>query len=466
MAINKLPGFGALDLNNQEIIRATNVIPLYEEGAAYAVGDQVITTNEHGNPTLYTFNVGTDSAPSTFPMEMVTEAGTVPGISVGALLPTTTIADDDAPLGELFSLTENAGGRLAGLYRRVADADNAAAWENVVDKFHIDTALQTGSADVGTYYGQDGTFSPPPNTTYVLGEDTDEFESDGTTKNANFNHIELTGSDSAVTRVPLGARQATFIPGSTDEQGIFLSLTRNGVGLPSGAAEFVNTVTRHGEMHVEESPYIDWEVAGGRGALNSTGLHDRFDDTYRKNEIETWVENDIPVNSKQAIQYYEVQGRPNRDEAAAPGALSSEDIEFSQFEVDLGLQRRTGSVSDYLSKAISFTVTAAESVANQGHWTVAVGANANIFVIKDSEYKEFTMVDSSSDRVTDLHLRCVAYDPLSIPGAHDNQYIRIGCSQGVIFSFRLAEFNKDPKDQRVLVLNLLELVSLMRTSQQ
>ena len=443
MAINKLPGFGALDLNNQEIIRATNVIPLYEEGTAYAVGDQVITTNENGNPTLYTFNEGVDSAPSTFPMEMVTEAGTVPGVSVGALLPTTTIADDDAPLGELFSLTENAGGRLAGLYRRIADSGNQAAWENVVDKFHVDTALQTGSAAVGTFYSQSGAFATPPDTTYTFAEDKTE----GSDTISNL-QVFVDGATTSTTDIQLGATQATFIPGVTDEQGIFLSLVRNGESISGGTAEFVNTTTVHGDPDVQESLYLDWEVINGRAALNSAGLDARFEDTYRKNEIETWVENDIPVNSKQAIQYYEVQGRPNRDESAAPGALSSEDIEFSQFEVDLGLQRRTGSVSDYLSKAISFTVTAAESVANQGHWTVAVGANANIFVIKDSEYKEFTMVDSSSDRVTDLHLRCVAYDPLSIPGAHDNQYIRIGCSQGVIFSFRLAEFNKDPKDQK------------------
>ena len=443
MAINKLPGFGALDLNNQEIIRATNVIPLYEEGTAYAVGDQVITTNENGNPTLYTFNEGVDSAPSTFPMEMVTEAGTVPGVSVGALLPTTTIADDDAPLGELFSLTENAGGRLAGLYRRIADSGNQAAWENVVDKFHVDTALQTGSAAVGTFYSQSGAFATPPDTTYTFAEDKTE----GSDTISNL-QVFVDGATTSTTDIQLGATQATFIPGVTDEQGIFLSLVRNGESISGGTAEFVNTTTVHGDPDVQESLYLDWEVINGRAALNSAGLDARFEDTYRKNEIETWVENDIPVNSKQAIQYYEVQGRPNRDESAAPGALSSEDIEFSQFEVDLGLQRRTGSVSDYLSKAISFTVTAAESAANQGHWTVAVGANANIFVIKDSEYKEFTMVDSSSDRVTDLHLRCVAYDPLSIPGAHDNQYIRIGCSQGVIFSFRLAEFNKDPKDQK------------------
>ena len=444
MAINKLPGFGALDLNNQEIIRATNVIPLYEEGTAYAVGDQVITTNENGNPTLYTFNEGVDSAPSTFPMEMVTEAGTVPGVSVGALLPTTTIADDDAPLGELFSLTENAGGRLAGLYRRIADSGNAAQWENVVDKFNIDTALQTGSASVGTFYSQTGAFATPPDTTYTFAEDKTE----GSDTISNL-QVFVDGATTSTTDIQLGATQATFIPGVTDEQGIFLSLVRNGESISGGTAEFVNTTTVHGDPDVQESLYLDWEVINGRAALNSAGLDARFEDTYRKNEIETWVENDIPVNSKQAIQYYEVQGRPNRDETATAGALSSEDIEFSQFEVDLGLQRRTGAVSDYISKAISFTISEDTSAVNAGHWTIAVGANATIFVIKDEEYKEFKMVDSDTGRVTDLHLRCVAYDHLhTIRGNHDEQFIRIGCSQGIMFNFLLSELNKDPKVQR------------------
>ena len=440
MAINKLPGFGALDLNNQEIIRATNVIPLYEEGTAYAVGDQVITTNENGNPTLYTFNVGTDSAPSTFPMEMVTEAGTVPGVSVGEELPTTTIADDDAPLGELFSLTENAGGRLAGLYRRIADSGNQAAWENVVDKFHIDTALQTGSADVGTFYSQTGQFATPVDTTYTFAED----KTAGSDTISNL-QVFVDGSTTSTTDIQLGATQATFIPGVTDEQGIFLSLVRNGESISGGTAEFVNTTTVHGDPDVQESLYLDWEVINGRAALNSAGLDARFEDTYRKGEIESWVENDIPVDSKQAIQYYEVQGRPNRDETAVVGALSSEDIEFSQFEVDLGLRRRTGVVSDYHTRAISFTLDSSQATDNIGHWTIAPGVRGTIFVIKDGVYKEFQLVDTDTGRSPDQLLFSIAFDHLGdLIGSHDDHYIRVGAERGVMFNFKLSELNGDP----------------------
>ena len=453
MAINKLPGFGALDLNNQEVINGLNVIPLYEEGAAYGIGDQVIfrEKDEDGNdlpPRLYTFNEQVDTAPSTFPMDMVTDAGTIVG--AGESLPTTDITNDEAVLGELFSLTANDNGRLPGLYRRIADDSGVAAWANIVDQTSVNAALGVGSGTLTDFYNRNGEWMAAPNTTYVLGEDTDEFESDGTTKNANFNHIELTGSDSAVTRVPLGARQATFIPGSTDEQGIFLSLTRNGVGLPSGSAEFVNTVTRHGEMHVEESPYIDWEVAGGRGALNSTGLHNRFDDTYRKNEIENWVEHEIPVEPKPAIQYYEVLGNPNFDSAAPVGTVDAERVEFSEFAVDLGLQRRTGAVSDYHSKAISFTLTETQASDNAGHWTISAGLRGTIFVIKDDVYKEFRLNDAVFNAAADPLLTCIAFDPLSIPGVHNEQLVRVGAQQGVIYTFKLSELNKNPGDDKVI----------------
>ena len=449
MAINKLPGFGALDLNNQEVINGLNVIPLYEEGAAYGIGDQVIfrEKDEMGNnlpPKLYTFNEQVDLAPATFPMEMVTDAGTI--IGAGPTLPTTNITNDEAVLGELFSLTAPDNGRIAGVYRRIADDSGVAAWETIADKALVDTALGTGSPSnaVGSFYATTGNWVVPPDTTYTFAED--KTEGSGTISNLQ---VFVDGSTTSTTDIQLGATQATFIPGVTDEQGIFLSLVRNGESISGGTAEFVNTTTVHGDPDVQESLYLDWEVINGRAALNSAGLDARFEDTYRKNEIETWVENDIPVNSKQAIQYYEVQGRPNRDETAAPGALSSEDIEFSQFEVDLGLQRRTGAVSDYISKAISFTISEDTSAVNAGHWTVAVGANATIFVIKDEEYKEFKMVDSDTGRVTDLHLRCVAYDHLhTIRGNHDDQFIRIGCSQGIMFNFLLSELNKDPKVQR------------------
>ena len=444
MAINKLPGFGALDLNNQEIIRATNVIPLYEEGTAYAVGDQVITTNENGNPTLYTFNVGTDSAPATFPMEMVTEAGTAPGVSVGALLPTTTIADDDAPLGELFSLTENAGGRLAGLYRRIADSGNQAAWENVVDKFHVDTALQTGAAAVGTFYSQSGAFATPVDTTYTFAEDK-------TAESATISDLQVfvDGASTATTSIPLGANQITAAAGNNGSALIQLARNNEVLTNPNHEVRVNMAHELHGAVTASDNPvYMEWASpaeAGGALELNTQGLISRFEDTYRKGEIESWVENDIPVDSKQAIQYYEVQGRPNRDETAVAGALSSEDVEFSQFEVDLGLQRRTGVVSDYHTRAISFTLDSSQATDNIGHWTIAPGVRGTIFVIKDGVYKEFQLVDTDTGRSPDQLLLSIAFDHLGdLIGSHDDHYIRVGAERGVMFNFKLSELNGDP----------------------
>ena len=451
MAQNRLKLAADLDLQAQEIVNAINVIPAYKTGQAYVAGAQVIN-----NGLLYTFNEAVSESENVsfdFAEDMLTEAGTAEGVKVGSTLP-----KENGTVGELFSLTAEFDGDgtsyPAGLYRRATQTSEFVDWVNIsqtatVTKGSVDTAIGAASAADGSYYGKNGIFSVPPNdnTTYQLTEDL----TDGSNTIGNL-QLKETGNNTALSNIPLGANQITATQG--DNGSAIVQLARNNEVFTNPVHQVrVNMAHElHGAVTASENPeYMEWASpaeAGGSLELNTQGLISRFEDTYRKNEIETWVENDIPVNSKQAIQYYEVQGRPNRDETAAAGALSSEDIEFSQFEVDLGLQRRTGAVSDYLSKAISFTVTAAESVANQGHWTVAVGANANIFVIKDSEYKEFTMVDSSSDRVTDLHLRCVAYDPLSIPGAHDNQYIRIGCSQGVIFSFRLAEFNKDPKDQK------------------
>ena len=444
MAINKLPGFGALDLNNQEIIRATNVIPLYEEGTAYAVGDQVITTNENGNPTLYTFNVGTDSAPATFPMEMVTEAGTVPGVSVGEELPTTTIADDDAIPGELFSLTTNAGGRLAGLYRRVADSGNQAAWENVVDKFHIDTALQTGSADVGTFYSQSGQFATPVDTTYTFAEDKTE----GSDTISNL-QVFVDGSTTSTTDIQLGANQITATAGSNGSALVELARNNEVFTNPNHSMRVNMAHEFHGAVTASENPeYMEWASPSGAGGaleLNTQGLISRFEDTYRKGEIESWVENDIPVDSKQAIQYYEVQGRPNRDETAVVGALSSEDIEFSQFEVDLGLLRRTGVVSDYHTKAISFTLDSSQATDNVGHWTIAPGLRGTIFVIKDGVYKEFQLVDTETGRSPDQLLLSIAFDHLGdLIGSHDDHYIRVGAQQGVMFNFKLSDLNGDP----------------------
>ena len=320
-------------------------------------------------------------------------------------------------------------------------SDHTHAYTNITGHIAFDD-FPTGGSENQVLKATDtnGTvkWANDENTTYTVTENTD----------TNNLEVKIDGSSTANNTIPLGARQATFIPGSTDEQGIFLSLTRNGEGLPSGSAEFVNTVTRNDEMHVEESPYIDWEVAGGRGALNSTGLHDRFDDTYRKAEIESWVEHDIPVTSKPAIQYYEVLGTPNFDSSAPVGTTDAERVEFSEFKVDLGLARRTGAVSDYHSKAISFSLNSDQANANAGHWTVSVGAQGHIFVIKDDVYKEFTLEDQATGVTTDLVPRCVAFDPLSIPGAHDNQFLRIGCEQGVIYSIRLSQLNADPNVQR------------------
>ena len=452
MAQNRLKLAADLDLQAQEIVNAINVIPAYKAGQAYVAGAQVINDG-----LLYTFNEAVSESENVsfdFAEDMLTEAGTAEGVKVGSALP-----KENGTTGELFSLTAEFDGDgtpyPAGLYRRATETSEFADWVNIsqtatVTKGSVDTAIGAASAADGSYYGKNGIFSVPPNdnTTYQLTEDLTE----GSDDLGNL-QLKATGDNTALSNIPLGANQITATEGDNGSALVQLARNNEVLTVPNHSMRVNMAHEFHGAVTASENPeYMEWASPSGAGGaleLNTQGLISRFEDTYRKNEIETWVENDIPVNSKQAIQYYEVQGRPNRDETAAAGALSSEDIEFSQFEVDLGLQRRTGAVSDYISKAISFTISEDTSAVNAGHWTIAVGANATIFVIKDEEYKEFKMVDSDTGRVTDLHLRCVAYDHLhTIRGNHDEQFIRIGCSQGIMFNFLLSELNKDPKVQR------------------
>ena len=338
-------------------------------------------------------------------------------VGTSATLPNTV----GRPVGELFHKT----GTDAGIYRRIANTNTASDnWVLIAD---LDT-----------------------DTTYTLTEDANEFLSDGTTANPNYQTLELRDDDSnIISNIPLGANQITATAGENGSA--LVELARDNGFLTNPVHEMrVNMAHEfHGAVTASTNPeYMEWASppsAGGALELNTQGLITRFDDTYRKREIENWVEHDIPVSSKQAIQYYEVQGRPNRDENAPAGALSSEIIEFSEFEVDLALQRRTGVVSDYHTKAISFSLDSSQATDNIGHWTIAPGVRGTIFVIKDGVYKEFQLVDTETGRSPDQLLFSIAFDHLGdLIGSHDDHYIRVGAEQGVMFNFKLSELNGDP----------------------
>ena len=467
MAQNTLPGFGSLNLNDQEIINATNVIPAFKPNTAYSAGDQVIF-----NEMLYTFNQGIDNTQSTLPMNMVTEAGTATGaIETGATLPETT-----GTIGELFYLS---GTTLPGIYIRTANDGDTGDWAITANTGVVQTAAgslpNTTSGHVGDlfYVSGDNSATPPgiyrrtgfsgtpaddfvlianldTDTTYSISENQDPMlDANGDVTNPHFQHLELTGSDTSVSRVHLGATQITSFPGDDDAQGAFIVLGRdnqaftNATHIVGASMEIANAEISHGTTRVADSEYLNWDSLGGILVLNSQGLEDRFADTYRKAEVENWVEHNIPVISKPAIQYYEVLGNPNFDSLAPTGTVDAERVEFSEFTVDLSLQRRTGAVSDYHSKAISFTLTEAQATANAGHWTISVGTQGHVFVIKDDVYKEFRLNDSAFDR-SDPLLTCVAFDSLSIPGVHDDHYVRVGVQQGLVYSFKLSELNRTP----------------------
>ena len=339
---------------------------------------------------------------------------------------TTTLPElTSGTIGELFYLSTGDSSTPAGLYRRSANNGNVNDWTLIAQ---LDT-----------------------DTTFSISEDQDPMlDSDGRVTNPNFQHLELTGTDASVSRVHLGATQITAIQGTTAAQGAFIVLARdnqaftNATHIVGASLEMVHIIDEHGVPVEHDSEFLDWGVLeGGMLGLNSTGLSARFDDTYRKAEVQNWVEHNIPVISKPAIQYYEVLGNPNFDALAPVGTVDAERVEFSEFAVDLGLQRRTGAVSDYHSKAISFSLTEAQATANAGHWTISVGTQGHIFVIKDDVYKEFRLNDLEFDRADPL-LTCVAFDPLSIPVTHDDHYVRVGAQQGLVYSFKLSELNRTP----------------------
>ena len=291
---------------------------------------------------LYTFNEAVSESENVsfdFAEDMLTEAGTAEGVKVGSTLP-----KENGTVGELFSLTAEFDGDgtpyAAGLYRRATQTSEFVDWVNIsqtatVTKGSIDTAIGAASAADGSYYGKNGIFSVPPNdnTTYQLTEDLTE----GSETIGNL-QLKETGNNTALSNIPLGANQITATEGDNGSALVQLARNNEVLTVPNHSMRVNMAHEFHGAVTASENPeYMEWASPSGAGGaleLNTQGLISRFEDTYRKNEIETWVENDIPVNSKQAIQYYEVQGRPNRDETAAAGALSSEDIEFSQFEVD------------------------------------------------------------------------------------------------------------------------------------
>ena len=340
---------------------------------------------------------------------------------------TTTLPElTSGTIGELFYLSTGDSSTPAGLYRRHANVGEVGDWTLIAQ---LDT-----------------------DTTFSISENQDPMlDANGDVTNPHFQHLELTGSDSSVSRVHLGATQITAIQGTTAAQGAFIVLARdnqaftNATHIIGASLEMVHIIDQHGVPVEHDSEFLDWGVLeGGMLGLNSTGLSARFDDTYRKAEVQNWVEHSIPVISKPAIQYYEVLGNPNFDAAAPVGTVDAEKVEFSEFAVDLSLQRRTGAVSDYHSKAISFSLTEAQATANAGHWTISVGTQGHVFVIKDDVYKEFRLNDLEFDRADPL-LTCVAFDPLSIPSvAHDEQFVRVGAQQGFVYSFKLSELNRTP----------------------
>ena len=92
-----------------------------------------------------------------------------------------------------------------------------------------------------------------------------------------------------------------------------------------------------------------------------------------------------------------------------------------------------------MSKAISFTLTETQASDNAGHWTIGVGEYYSVYVIKDDVYQEFEMRNENGVVNGNDLLRCVAFDPLSIPGVHDEQRVRIGTDNGAIYSLKLSE---------------------------